>query len=230
VYDNLEQLQVEMDGLSSLLCESIGDTNVSIVGRDCVISESSGQKYFFKLTTSGEEQYRGEAKSLELLSKAAPGLSPKPISCRKTDRGLLFVSEYIDLGGCLTSVDFGILAKRLALEVHQCRSKDGYGFSIPTCCGATRIEHKWFATWSECYSSMIGDLLSQLQSRGRYHNLCNKGEELRERAIPALLSSLSIQPILVHGDLWSGNVGLDRATHKPMVYDPASYFGHNEAE
>lgn len=28
----------------------------------------------------------------------------------------------------------------------------------------------------------------------------------------------------------SGNVGLNKATGQPIIFDPASYFGHNEAE
>jgi len=28
----------------------------------------------------------------------------------------------------------------------------------------------------------------------------------------------------------SGNAGLDKATGQPIIFDPASYFGHNEAE
>jgi fructosamine-3-kinase len=30
--------------------------------------------------------------------------------------------------------------------------------------------------------------------------------------------------------LQSGNVGVDKKTGRPVIYDPASYFGHNEAE
>ena len=30
--------------------------------------------------------------------------------------------------------------------------------------------------------------------------------------------------------LQNGNVGVDRKTGRPVIYDPASYYGHNEAE
>jgi fructosamine-3-kinase len=29
---------------------------------------------------------------------------------------------------------------------------------------------------------------------------------------------------------WSGNVATDRDTSKPIIYDPSSFFGHNEYE
>jgi protein-ribulosamine 3-kinase len=30
--------------------------------------------------------------------------------------------------------------------------------------------------------------------------------------------------------LWSGNAGYDRTTSSPVIYDPACYYGHNEAD
>jgi len=38
----------------------------------------------------------------------------------------------------------------------------------------------------------------------------------------------SIKPSVLHGDLWSGNIaGVDG---RPAVFDPATYYGHHEAE
>lgn len=52
--------------------------------------------------------------------------------------------------------------------------------------------------------------------------------------LPALFKDLGdIRPSLLHGDLWSGNWGAaPSAAGKvvPVVFDPASYYGHNEAE
>ena len=37
-----------------------------------------------------------------------------------------------------------------------------------------------------------------------------------------------IKPCILHGDLWSGNIGT--AAGAPSVFDPACYYGHHEAE
>ena len=37
-----------------------------------------------------------------------------------------------------------------------------------------------------------------------------------------------IKPSLLHGDLWSGNIG--SANGQPSIFDPAVYWGHHEAE
>jgi len=77
---------------------------------------------------------------------------------------------------------------------------------------------------------MIGDLLDELANQGRYEELCSRGEEIREQVIPKLLGPLKIQPVLLHGDLWSGNVGAERTTNLPCIFDPSSFYGHNEAD
>jgi protein-ribulosamine 3-kinase len=38
------------------------------------------------------------------------------------------------------------------------------------------------------------------------------------------------KPVILHGDLWSGNVGYDKTSGQPKIFDPSSYYGHNEAE
>jgi protein-ribulosamine 3-kinase len=38
-----------------------------------------------------------------------------------------------------------------------------------------------------------------------------------------------MNPALLHGDLWSGNAAADHHG-KPVIFDPASYYGHREAE
>lgn len=43
-----------------------------------------------------------------------------------------------------------------------------------------------------------------------------------------LTGDKEIKPSLLHGDLWSGNIG--SADGKPSIYDPAVYWGHHEAE
>ena len=44
-----------------------------------------------------------------------------------------------------------------------------------------------------------------------------------------LLKDAAIKPALLHGDLWGGNAGFDRAG-APLVFDPATYYGHREAD
>ncbi|PCH33990.1 Ketosamine-3-kinase [Wolfiporia cocos MD-104 SS10] len=204
------------------------------------IKSSSGAGYIGKIGSASEkEQYVGEAESLKALNIAAPGLAPRLIAYGVIDEETAespsdvgkpyFLSEYVDMGS-LTDGTAKVLGKRLAAEVHTYKSTKGFGFEVPTFCGATRQDNGWYETWEQCYDALIEGLLDKLNAQGGYESLCKQGQEIRERVIPALLRPLVIQPVLLHGDLWSGNTGTDRKTGQPIIFDPSSYFGHNEAD
>lgn len=204
------------------------------------VQSSSGKTYFAKIGSRSEvEQFIGEAEALKAMQIAAPGLAPQLIDSgiidsetaeRDTDVGRpYFVSEYKNIGS-LTDAAAKQLAKRLATELHAYKSTQGFGFPVPTFCGRTKQDNGWYASWQECYDVLIGGLLDKLRQKGGYDELCHKGEEVRARVIPALLSPLDIEPVLLHGDLWSGNTGTDSSTGEPIIFDPSSYYGHNEAD
>ncbi|KIY69165.1 fructosamine kinase PKL/CAK/FruK [Cylindrobasidium torrendii FP15055 ss-10] len=196
------------------------------------VKSSDGGLFFVKVGSASEaEQYAGEAESLKAIDAAAPGLAPHVyVSGEDEDGRPYFVSDYLDFGP-LSDKAGTELAKRLALELHQYTSEHGFGFHVPTYCGATRMKNGWYSTWQECYSEMIKDLLGMLKSKGgRYSGLCSKGDKIVTSVIPKLLGSIHIEPALCHGDLWSGNAGSQRSTGLPVVFDPSSYFGHSELD
>ncbi|KAG9222560.1 hypothetical protein CCMSSC00406_0002895 [Pleurotus cornucopiae] len=193
------------------------------------IESSSGSQYFIKLGSPGEaEQYEGEAESLKAMDAASPGLAPKVLASGKdsTTGRPYFISQYKDLTH-LTDSASRKLGQRLAQELHAYKSSSGFGFGMPTYCGATRLENGWFETWEACYSAMIGDLVRQLRKKGKY-GLCGAAEEVRERVIPKLLVFLPFFSMAIYGR--SGNTGTDRSTGEPVIFDPASFYGHNEAD
>ncbi|VDB85280.1 unnamed protein product [Peniophora sp. CBMAI 1063] len=203
------------------------------------VQSSSGKRYFVKIGSPREmEQYVGEEKSLRAMHAAAPGLVPQMIASgvigadgEATDGSgkPYFVSEYKDIGS-LSDKGGVRLGERLA-EMHRCKSENGkFGFDVPTFCGATRMRNGWYDTWEECFDVKIGDLLGSLKEEGRSAGVVKKGEEIRRRVIPALLGKLDVEPVILHGDLWSGNAGTDSATGEPVIFDPSSYYGHNEAD
>lgn len=74
-------------------------------------------------------------------------------------------------------------------------------------------------------------LLPQLRwarDRGLEAAVSERLERVMAR-VPAWLAGLSVRPALVHGDLWRGNVGA-LAGGRPVVFDPAVYYGHAEVD
>ena len=108
-----------------------------------------------------------------------------------------FISEYKDMSP-LTERSGAILGKRLATEMHGYTSPNygvvvegegegegggtaagGFGFGVPTFCGATRLRNGWYDTWQGCFDVLVGDLLSTLEARGGYAELCRSGQDVR---------------------------------------------------
>ncbi|KAH9835935.1 fructosamine kinase PKL/CAK/FruK [Rhodofomes roseus] len=204
------------------------------------IQSSSGQGYIGKVGSPSEtEQFIGEAESLRGINVAAPGLAPKLLAAGVFDEETAesgnevgkpyFLCEYKHMG-TLTDNAANILGKRLATELHAYKSTMGFGFHVPTFCGQTKQANGWFDSWEQCFDALVGSLFATLRKQGGYEALCRQGDELRKSVIPALLGPLVIQPVLLHGDLWSGNTGTDAKTGQPVIFDPSSYYGHNEAD
>ncbi|EKM61331.1 uncharacterized protein PHACADRAFT_134866 [Phanerochaete carnosa HHB-10118-sp] len=216
------------------------EPGVTTQNKPSYVQSSSGKAYLTKIGSLSEtEQFAAEAEALKAIQIAAPKLAPLLIDSGVIDSETAerdsevgrpyFVSEYKNMRS-LTDAAAKKLAKRLATEMHAYQSTQGFGFAVPTFCGRTKQDNGWYASWHECYDALIGGLLNKLKDEGGYEELCRKGEQIRERVIPALLNSLVIQPVLLHGDLWSGNTGTDEDTGEPVIFDPSSYFGHNEAD
>ncbi|KAH9065782.1 fructosamine kinase PKL/CAK/FruK [Lactarius vividus] len=204
------------------------------------VLSSSGKSYYAKFGSPKEiEQYVGEAESLKAMGSAAPGLVPSVLALGLLDENgeetessegsPFFISEYKGITP-LTERTGAILGRRLATEMHRYTSAKGYGFEVPTFCGATRLRNGWYESWEQCFDTLVRDLLSTLSERENYSELCHKGQDVRTRVIPALLGPLQIKPVLLHGDLWSGNTGTDATTGEPVIFDPSSLYGHNEAD
>ncbi|KAG2367745.1 Fructosamine/Ketosamine-3-kinase [Suillus spraguei] len=203
-----------------------------------IIESSLGRKYYAKVGSLSErEQFVGEAESLRAIHNAAPGLAPHvfaavgPDDSAATSERPYFLSEYRNITSLALNHKAGKeLGMRLATELHVYKSTMGFGFHVPTFCGATRQDNGWHQTWEECYSAMIGSLLAKLRDKSRFSELCTQGEQVRSKVIPFLLRHLEIEPVLLHGDLWSGNAGVDNSSGQPVIFDPSSYYGHNEAD
>jgi protein-ribulosamine 3-kinase len=146
------------------------------------VRSSAGNVYYVKIGTKNEkEQYTGEATSLEEITAASPGLAPRVISEGSLDDGRPYmISEYKEFG-YLTNKTAIQLGKRLSTELHGYRSTKGFGFDVPTFCGATRQPNGWYQSWEECFSALLVNLLNQLKARDCYSELCRKGEDIRSK-------------------------------------------------
>jgi len=122
-----------------------------------------------------------------------------------------------------------VMGRQLAQTHLHCRSSR-YGFDADHFIGATPQKNQpwvtpssgsWTTFW---WTHRISPMLDRLED-ARLNRL---GRQLSDR-----LETLLVEPVgdasLLHGDLWSGNVG-STAQGDPVMFDPAPYYGHPEAE
>lgn len=181
--------------------------------------------YFIKWNPGASHMFATEAQGLSLLGSADAIDVPKVIG-----KGCAEGIDYLCLSYVEKSIpvarfweDFGSQLAGLHRQTHEYFGLDHDNFigSLPQ--SNTRHER-----WSDFF--VQERLMPQLKSatdKGLITHDLNKKFESLYKLLPALIPEES--PALLHGDLWSGNflVG-DRG--QPVIFDPAVYFGHREAE
>ena len=73
------------------------------------------------------------------------------------------------------------------------------------------------------------------EAQGPDNQLRDLFRQTMDKVVPRLLRPLEtgdrqIEPSLVHGDLYSGNVSIDAEDGRPMLYDAACLYAHNECK
>ena len=132
-----------------------------------------------------------------------------------------------------------------------------YGFPVPTFCGDVRQPNKFRRSWADFYANQrLRTLLAECQKRNGHHKgLQELVERTADEVVPRLLgdehlgydrdgNGKGIYPVIVHGDLWSGNAGRGKISRSKsiastsgqseevgdVVYDPAVCYAHSEYE
>lgn len=109
-----------------------------------------------------------------------------------------------------------------------------FGFQITTFNGIVPLVNEWCDTWEEFFSRQLRSDIEWEQSiRGPDPEMDEIGAEFFDKVIPRLLRPLqtggrNIKPVLVHGDLWPGNVQIDRDTQRVILFDSCCCYAHNE--
>ena len=101
-----------------------------------------------------------------------------------------------------------------------------FGFPVEGFIGTTDQKKGFEDNWIDCFLNLrIIPQLLNLKSTTLDKKIINKVKEKIK------LKLLNHKPInaLVHGDLWSGNVGIDKSG-KGVIFDPASWWADNEVD
>jgi len=144
-------------------------------------------------------------------------------------KGSFILMEYLHFSGrrSTSQRDLGEALARMHLTPpDHPKAKDGYfGFDIDNTIGGTPQPNAWESDWINFFRTHR--LQHQLQLAGD-SKLSHLGKVLCDNLDIFFPSGMLITPSILHGDLWSGNIA--SVDGKPSLFDPASYYGHHEAE
>eukprot|EP00878_Enallax_costatus_P003152 GHUV01003352.1.p1 GENE.GHUV01003352.1~~GHUV01003352.1.p1 ORF type:complete len:334 (+),score=67.88 GHUV01003352.1:159-1160(+) len=222
-------IEANLDGGAVVKEKFMGSSNWSSA---YIYTTQGGQAYFVKLAMGGRDDsmFQGEAQGLQAMYDTHTVRIPKVfhVGPMPNGHGSFIVMEALKMsGGC----SMGELGKQLALmhlaEPSDPNAKAGkFGFAVDNTIGATPQPNGWMDDWIDFY-----------RERRIRHQLKLLGDTRLNKLGDKLLDNLEvffedipgeIKPSVLHGDLWSGNIA--GADGQPAIFDPATYYGHHEAE
>ncbi|GAP83735.1 putative fructosamine kinase [Rosellinia necatrix] len=206
--------------------------------------------YFVKTGTGPDAQlmFRGEHESLNAIHKIVPGFCPRSYAngtFRNNQDKHFMATDFLDLNSSAPGGSGETLARKLARQhttpapIPEGCDKPMYGFPVTTYCGSSPQDNDWKASWAEFYANnrLRHILGAGIERNGGDEELSKTVDKTANEIVPRLLGDdhlKGVQPVLIHGDLWSGNHGRGRIAGKggaeEVVFDPSCVYGHSEYE
>ena len=216
------------------ICEELGETYPKSIeqvhGGDIHNAwriEFSNKKLFLKRNIRNKKFLEFEKYCLQNLRKYINPenlVIPEVIAYKNIKNIEILLIEWIDMH----NFDQKKLGKGLG-ELHLKSAESNpkmFGFPVEGFIGTTDQKKGLEDNWIDCFLNLriIPQLLS-LKSRILDKEIINK---VKEKIKSELLNHKPINA-LVHGDLWSGNAGMDK-NGKGVIFDPASWWADNEVD
>ncbi len=192
--------------------------------------DAAGRKYVIKhYTQHPYDLFEAEAAGLQTLADHAPDglLVPKVFGFGSIHGNQYLLMEFIEHG--VRQPAFYAVFGRLLARLHREGRNTRCGFQINNYIGATPQMNGWQSSWVEFF----------LEQRLRYqYDRAVRGRQLDEATQNRLIFLMDHitrylaepeQISLLHGDLWGGNHLFD-PEGRPVLIDPAVYYGDREAD
>jgi len=189
--------------------------------------QGKGQVYFVKLNAAhGLPMFAAEAAGLREIAATATLKVPQPICWGEEDGWTYLVLEYLPLQQAGKDT-MELLGRQLA-RLHQVVGP-GFGWHRDNTFGSTPQINSQSQDWVDFWHRQrLGFQLDLAARNGYTGHLQRQGERLLTGLV-SLFRGHAPAPVLLHGDLWSGNIGSD-AEGNPVVFDPAVYYGDRETD
>ena len=194
--------------------------NISRTGKTFILHKDI--KYFVKYDQNEDVIY-SEYKCLLFLDKKNISLFPKPFGFFSNSNGAYLICEFINFKKNNNFFELGLMLA----QFHQ-NTNINYGFFHDTYCGPTLQINSWNCDWYDFFFNTKIKYQLDLAIKKKYvdKNYSMMVLDLLKKNKSLFLDRI---PSLIHGDLWSGNIGTD-IHNKPRLFDPSLYYGDYEAD
>ena len=216
------------------ICEELGETYPKSIeevhGGDIHSAwriEFSNKKLFLKTNIRNKKFLEFEKYCLQNLRKYINQenlVIPEVIAYKNIKNIEILLIEWIDMH----NFDQKKLGKGLG-ELHLKSAESNpkmFGFPVEGFIGTTDQKKGFEDNWIDCFLNLrIIPQLLILKSKTLDKEIINK---VKEKIKSELLNHKPINS-LVHGDLWSGNIGMEKSG-KGVIFDPASWWADCEVD
>ncbi|KAL8779037.1 MAG: hypothetical protein Q9194_001646, partial [Teloschistes cf. exilis] len=241
----------------STTVKSHGSSGFNATAKISTTLQDGTQKHLFMKTAPGknaEVMFRGEHASLNAIHAVVPSLCPASLytGVSKDDGTAFLVTDFLDMSssssgssGSSGSEDqqhsgMSLAAKLAKLHTTPAPTPEGYtspmfGFPETTCCGDTPQPNGYEASWAKFYArNRLSAILEKCErNNGQDKEFRVLVEKVVDVVVPRLIGDehlndgKGVMPVVIHGDLWSGNKGRGRiggkgAALEDVVFDPSA--------
>ena len=221
---------IEVNEICNKLGESAPKSIKQVFGGDIHTSwqiEFKNAKFFLKRNERDKKLLKFEESCLNNLQKFINYenlIIPKVISYIEIDNVELLLMEWIDM----KNSDQKKLGKGLG-EMHIQSNESNpksFGYHTQGYIGTTNQMRGWENNWIECFINLrIEPQLANLENFFLEIEIKNKIKS----KIKSELNDYKPFNSLIHGDLWSGNIGVNNM-NKGVIFDPACWWADSEVD
>ncbi|KAK4697996.1 hypothetical protein P7C71_g169, partial [Lecanoromycetidae sp. Uapishka_2] len=237
--------------------KSHGGSGFTTTAKISTTLKDGTEKHFFMKTgrdKDSEVMFKGEHASLNAIHNVVPSLCPASFSegALEDGSGAFLVTDFLDMSGrssgsSETGSGMSLAAKLAKLHTTPAPTPEGFskpvfGFGCVTCCGDTEQPNDYMESWADFYAKnrLLAILKKSERTNGKDASLRMLVEQTVAETVPRLIGDAhlnngkGVTPVVVHGDLWSGNKGRGiiggQGPVEDVVFDPSACYAHNEYE
>ncbi|CAI4213379.1 unnamed protein product [Parascedosporium putredinis] len=188
----------------------------------------------------GENMMKGTFEAENALHSFIPTRAPKPVGWGRyagDPDTYFYLCQFVEMYDDLPSPrEWAAAVSTLHLNSMGKSPNGQFGFHVPTHLANVPVDNTWKSSWQALWAQQMKSLFAQDE---KIHGPDGELRALRadyfDKAIPRYLGPLesdgrSIQPTLIHSDLWPGNIKPMTSSDELCMFDACAYWGHNEAD